>query len=193
MHLAQHLFDDIEAKGATRNYTTKTFEKLHGPLKESYLRRTNFKDIARQVSQHVVPHYSPLTNFYYKILKVEHQAQISALIRSQINLLDAYQARIPENDWDVDGEEDSPSGDANNNPNNAAALPHSAPSTSTIWRSDDHFILGSYQGVRTIGRLLQKSAGDAAFTSFLTRLSVAIKDLDPTNAVMMEETSTVCN
>ena len=49
MHLAQHLFDDIITKGVTRNYSSKTFEKMHGPLKESYARRTNFKHVAGQV------------------------------------------------------------------------------------------------------------------------------------------------
>ena len=52
MHLAQHLFGDIEAKGVTRNYNTKPFEKMHGPIKESYLRRTNFKDVGSQVFIH---------------------------------------------------------------------------------------------------------------------------------------------
>ncbi|KAF9783985.1 hypothetical protein BJ322DRAFT_1007764 [Thelephora terrestris] len=52
MHLTTHLFDDIESKGATRNYTSKTFKKLHGPLGETYERRTNFKDIANQVSNY---------------------------------------------------------------------------------------------------------------------------------------------
>ena len=50
MHLAQHLFDDIITKGATRNYSSKTFEKMHGPLKESYIRRTNFREVAGQVT-----------------------------------------------------------------------------------------------------------------------------------------------
>jgi len=55
MHLIQHLFDDIVAKGVTRNYSSKTFEKLHGPLKESYARRTNFKNVGAQViSQYLV-------------------------------------------------------------------------------------------------------------------------------------------
>lgn len=49
IHSAYHLFDDIEAKGVTQNYSTKPNEKLHGPLKESYLRRTNFKHVAGQV------------------------------------------------------------------------------------------------------------------------------------------------
>jgi hypothetical protein len=49
MHLAQHLFDDIEEKGVTRNYTSKTFKKMHGAIKESYKQRTNFKDVGGQV------------------------------------------------------------------------------------------------------------------------------------------------
>lgn len=52
MHLTRHLFDDIESKGVTRNYTSKTFEKLHGPLGETYDRVTNFKDVANQVSNY---------------------------------------------------------------------------------------------------------------------------------------------
>jgi hypothetical protein len=50
MHALVHSFDDIEAKGASRNYNTKPNEKLHGLLKKAYLRRTNFRDVAPQVS-----------------------------------------------------------------------------------------------------------------------------------------------
>jgi len=50
MHLIRHLFDDIEAKGVTRNFTMKTFEKMHGPLGNSYVSVTNFKNVAGQVS-----------------------------------------------------------------------------------------------------------------------------------------------
>jgi len=52
MHLIQHLFEDIEAKGVTRNYTSKTFEKMHGPLGQAYKRLTNFKNVASQVSNY---------------------------------------------------------------------------------------------------------------------------------------------
>jgi hypothetical protein len=48
-HALQHAFDNIEAKGVTRNYNTKPNEKAHGPLRKSYLLRTNFKDFAEQV------------------------------------------------------------------------------------------------------------------------------------------------
>lgn len=47
--MTTHLFDDIEAKGVTRNYNTKPNEQMHGPLKDSYQQRTNFKNFAEQV------------------------------------------------------------------------------------------------------------------------------------------------
>jgi hypothetical protein len=50
LHMTTHIFDDIEAKGATRNYNTKPNEQMHGPLKDWYLNRTNFKNVAEQVS-----------------------------------------------------------------------------------------------------------------------------------------------
>jgi len=56
MHLIQHLFDDIEAKGVTRNFTTKTFEKMHGPLGASYVSVTNFKNVEGQVSNNYSIH-----------------------------------------------------------------------------------------------------------------------------------------
>lgn len=70
MHSHRHAFDDIREKGVTRNYNTKTNEKLHGPIKDSYHLRTNFKDVAKQ------------------ILKADHICFVSVLIRSRINELD---------------------------------------------------------------------------------------------------------
>ncbi|KAG1858282.1 hypothetical protein C8R48DRAFT_748763 [Suillus tomentosus] len=49
LHMDLHIFDDVEAKGATRNYNTKPNEKMHGSLKDSYLLRTNFRDVAEQI------------------------------------------------------------------------------------------------------------------------------------------------
>ncbi|KAG2356754.1 hypothetical protein BDR07DRAFT_1453323 [Suillus spraguei] len=49
LHMNVHLFDDIEVKGATRNYNTKPNEKMHGSLKDSYLLRTNFQNVAEQI------------------------------------------------------------------------------------------------------------------------------------------------
>jgi len=49
MHALVHSFDDIKAKGASRNYNTKPNEKLHGPLKKAYARQSNFKNVVSQV------------------------------------------------------------------------------------------------------------------------------------------------
>ncbi|KAK0235513.1 hypothetical protein EDD85DRAFT_792333 [Armillaria nabsnona] len=45
IHSHQHLVDDIMAKGVMQNYNTKPNEKMHGPLKDAYQLRTNFKEI----------------------------------------------------------------------------------------------------------------------------------------------------
>ncbi|KAG2112071.1 uncharacterized protein F5147DRAFT_771639 [Suillus discolor] len=49
LHLTMHIFDDIEAKGVTKNYNTKLNEQMHGPLKNSYQHWTNFKNFAEQI------------------------------------------------------------------------------------------------------------------------------------------------
>ncbi|PBK85209.1 hypothetical protein ARMGADRAFT_1129662 [Armillaria gallica] len=49
IHSHQRLVDDIMAKSATQNYNTKTNEKMHGPLKDSYQLRTNFKEVVEQI------------------------------------------------------------------------------------------------------------------------------------------------
>ena len=51
-HALEQIFDDIEAKGATKNTSTKPNKKMHGPLQEIYLRQTNFKDVVPQVMSH---------------------------------------------------------------------------------------------------------------------------------------------
>ncbi|KAG1887716.1 hypothetical protein F4604DRAFT_1877523 [Suillus subluteus] len=50
-HLSAHLFDNIEAKGVSQNYTTKPNEKMHGPLKNAYQDCTNFKNVTEQVTK----------------------------------------------------------------------------------------------------------------------------------------------
>jgi hypothetical protein len=45
-----HVFDDIEAKGASRGFGTHVNEKMHGPLRGSYRYNSNGKDVAKQVS-----------------------------------------------------------------------------------------------------------------------------------------------
>jgi hypothetical protein len=36
MHLLSHLFDDIQAKGATSNFSTKPGEQMHSILQDIY-------------------------------------------------------------------------------------------------------------------------------------------------------------
>lgn len=42
---------NVKGKGATCNYNTKPFEKMHGSLKKSYLRRSNKRNVESQVGQ----------------------------------------------------------------------------------------------------------------------------------------------
>lgn len=49
MHLRVHVFDDILAKGVTRNYNTKVNENLHGPVKTIYEHIGNGKNVDQQV------------------------------------------------------------------------------------------------------------------------------------------------
>jgi hypothetical protein len=49
MHSHRHLFDDIENKGVSLNFGTKIDEAMHGPARATYLRQTNFRDVADQV------------------------------------------------------------------------------------------------------------------------------------------------
>ncbi|KZT07869.1 uncharacterized protein LAESUDRAFT_713203 [Laetiporus sulphureus 93-53] len=49
IHTHKHAFADILAKGVTRNYSTKPNEKKHGPIKTSYLLRSNKKDVANHI------------------------------------------------------------------------------------------------------------------------------------------------
>ncbi|EDR00662.1 uncharacterized protein LACBIDRAFT_313195 [Laccaria bicolor S238N-H82] len=73
-HALEHIFDDIEEKGATKNTSTKPNEKMHGPLREIYLRQTNFKDVVPQ------------------ILTFDHWRLISLCIRERIDVYDASHA-----------------------------------------------------------------------------------------------------
>ncbi|CUA71620.1 hypothetical protein RSOLAG22IIIB_09716 [Rhizoctonia solani] len=46
MHLLAHLFDDIEAKGVTANYTTKPGEQMHSQLRGAFQASTKKRDTA---------------------------------------------------------------------------------------------------------------------------------------------------
>ncbi|KAG1904847.1 uncharacterized protein F5891DRAFT_1126584 [Suillus fuscotomentosus] len=71
-HSNVHVFDNILAKGATRNYNTKPNERMHGLLHVIYLRQTNFKNVATQ------------------IIRYDHWLLTSTSMRSEIDDLDEY-------------------------------------------------------------------------------------------------------
>ncbi|KAG1829882.1 hypothetical protein EV424DRAFT_1585853 [Suillus variegatus] len=93
LHMTTHIFDDIEAKGATRNYNTKPNEQMHGPLKDWYLNRTNFKNVAEQ------------------ILHIDHWLLVVDDIGRRISDFDKYLQQKS----DSDGEEDDALDDENTN------------------------------------------------------------------------------
>ncbi|KAJ7815570.1 hypothetical protein B0H14DRAFT_3745648 [Mycena olivaceomarginata] len=85
IHAHKHVFDDIRRKGAARNFGTKIDEALHGSARNTYLRQTNFKNVAPQ------------------ILRSEHRTMVGKLIRDQINDLD----KIRQREWEVPNEEEA--------------------------------------------------------------------------------------
>ncbi|KAI9464204.1 hypothetical protein HD554DRAFT_2026564 [Boletus coccyginus] len=87
-HTRIHVFDDILAKGATHVFNTKPNEKMHGPLKESYQRRTNFKDVATQ------------------ILRIDHAQLASQWIRYKIEDCNEYMKATAVQDIDEDGDDE---------------------------------------------------------------------------------------
>ncbi|KAG1857471.1 hypothetical protein F4604DRAFT_1589912 [Suillus subluteus] len=86
-HASSHLFDDILAKGTTQNYNTKPNEKMHGPVRDIYHNRTNFKDVATQ------------------ILRYDHWLLTLTSMRSELDELDEYNrnANLPTTE-DADAE-----------------------------------------------------------------------------------------
>ncbi|KAG0700922.1 hypothetical protein DFH29DRAFT_982909 [Suillus ampliporus] len=74
-HASSHLFDNILAKGATQNYNTKPNEKMHGPMRDIYHNRTNFKDVATQ------------------ILRYDHWLLTLTSMHSELDELDEYNCK----------------------------------------------------------------------------------------------------
>ncbi|KAJ6553880.1 hypothetical protein B0H10DRAFT_1848583, partial [Mycena sp. CBHHK59/15] len=70
MHSHQHVFDDIENKGASRNFGTKINESMHGPIRQTYHKLTNFKDVTPQLIKH------------------DHRRAVALFIREQLDALD---------------------------------------------------------------------------------------------------------
>ncbi|KAF5338294.1 hypothetical protein D9758_015755 [Tetrapyrgos nigripes] len=85
MHYHTHWFDDILGKGVSRVFGTKINEKMHGPLRKIYHERTNFKNVADQIT------------------RIQHQFMVSVTIRSTLNDLDDYSNRSEEDKLDQGG------------------------------------------------------------------------------------------
>ncbi|KAJ7328476.1 hypothetical protein DFH08DRAFT_916712 [Mycena albidolilacea] len=69
MHARRHAFQDIKNKGAVRNFGTKPSESMHRPLRETYHRMTNFKDVTPQLVKH------------------DHRRTVAMFVREQIDAL----------------------------------------------------------------------------------------------------------
>ncbi|KAG1771406.1 hypothetical protein EV702DRAFT_977341 [Suillus placidus] len=93
MHMIMHIFDDIEAKGTTRNYNTKPNEQMHGPLKKSYQCRTNFKNFAEQ------------------ILRIDHWLLVSEDIRCRVEDSDEFLRSTSQAAGNADVDVDDPETD----------------------------------------------------------------------------------
>ena len=103
MHLPDHLFNDIESKGSTRNLNTKPNEKLHGPLQNYYKDRTNFKDVAGQVmlaffSAFLFCLILPNT----QILRVDHNFSVACQMRDDLSILNNSYLGFTKNSQDPD-------------------------------------------------------------------------------------------
>ncbi|KAJ7821673.1 hypothetical protein B0H14DRAFT_2273734, partial [Mycena olivaceomarginata] len=51
-NLHQHLFNDIEHKGVTRNYNMKISKPMHRLLRDAYHNQTNFKMFSHRCVLH---------------------------------------------------------------------------------------------------------------------------------------------
>lgn len=88
LHLHLHLFSDIQEKGILRGLSTHQDEKMHGPIRQIYLHRTNFKDVGDQVNFIIWFDFLALSS--WQITRIEHQCVVSGLIQAQLEHLDEY-------------------------------------------------------------------------------------------------------
>ncbi|KAG0703025.1 hypothetical protein DFH29DRAFT_982086 [Suillus ampliporus] len=95
-HSHAHLFDDIEAKGATRNMNTKPNEKCHGLIRRIYLRWTNFKNIAEQVLR--LDHHFLIAHSIH--LDIEDHDELVASHNNCLRLDSEDDDELPGNDSD---------------------------------------------------------------------------------------------
>ncbi|KAJ7046207.1 hypothetical protein C8F04DRAFT_1322991, partial [Mycena alexandri] len=82
-HSRCHVYNDIEKKGATRNFGTKTSESMHGAMRNTYHKLTNFKDVTPQLAKH------------------DHRRTVATYMREQIDALafvDETDSEVPEDE-----------------------------------------------------------------------------------------------
>ncbi|KAJ7679958.1 hypothetical protein B0H17DRAFT_943663, partial [Mycena rosella] len=78
LHAHRHVFDDIEKKGASRNFGTKTSESMHRAIRQTYHHLTNFKNVTPQSVKH------------------DHRRTAATFIQDHINALDEATEESPE-------------------------------------------------------------------------------------------------
>ncbi|KAG2030095.1 hypothetical protein BDR03DRAFT_1017528 [Suillus americanus] len=153
LHMMTHIFDDIEAKGASRNYNTKPNEQMHGPLKDWYQDQTNFKDFAEQ------------------ILRIDHWFHVADDICCRLLDLDDHlmftsQGQANNNN---DKDEDAQHPASNFLPNlNDGSL---------------HVELGSSQAPQTFDLIEDTHRNDDAFTNFRVRLNLFLNNFLPASNI----------
>ncbi|KAJ7914598.1 hypothetical protein B0H13DRAFT_2250692 [Mycena leptocephala] len=72
------LYGNKDWNGASRNFGTKTSESMHGAIRKTYLRLTNFKDVTPQLVKH------------------DHRRTVATFIREQIEALNGDPSESPE-------------------------------------------------------------------------------------------------
>jgi hypothetical protein len=144
VHMMTHLFDDIIAKGVTRNYNSKTSESLHGAFRWDYQSGTNFRDVDAQVSQ--FQDKWGLFLIIGQLLRLNHLKYTVLFIRTKINLLDNMEQSITNDD----------TGQANNDTDETTESPPPPPTTST---PPIHVRLGSIKKETTVAEFSDGSNG----------------------------------
>ncbi|KAG2340835.1 hypothetical protein BDR05DRAFT_977210 [Suillus weaverae] len=148
LHMTTHLFDDIKAKGATRNYNMKPNEQMHRPLKDSYQNRTNFKNFAEQ------------------ILCIDHWLLVADDISHQVSDFDEYvKATSQDQVNDIDNIDDNineDGGDSESDPIIHDLIPLDG---------SMHVKLGSRQAPQAFSLIENAHRNDDTFTNFRVKLN----------------------
>ncbi|KAK0461477.1 hypothetical protein IW261DRAFT_1428573 [Armillaria novae-zelandiae] len=152
-HSHQHLFDDIEAKGITLNYNMKPNESMHGSFKESYQRRTNFKNVDEQILR--------VDDWYNAMAYLRHQINHHDKIKKEFGDDQVAEGETRAEDKDKD-EQVLVSGSANSDEDYTAA-------------ASLHGRCGKGGGKLTMAEVEAQAIDNSDFREFRTRLSTHMK------------------